>query len=71
MPDTEKTSHVDWALGMLKDGWHEKITERRSGKLDESHARLRNLVKNKKLQVRPHIPPDILGCYVLVPSGKG
>jgi hypothetical protein len=38
--------------------------------LQESHQRLRRLVKAPKLSIQPHTPPDILGCYVLVPGGR-
>ena len=54
---------------MLKDNWYEEIVERRSLALGESHSRLRKVVKANKLNVKPHTPPDVLGCYVLVPSG--
>ena len=69
MDDAEKADNVDWALGMLEDSWYEEIVERRSLALGESHSRLRKVVKANKLNVKPHTPPDVLGCYVLVPSG--
>ncbi len=69
MPIEERQRQVDWALGMLSGLWHEKIVDRRVLALKESHARLRKLVRAKPLQVTPHTPPDILGCYVLVPTG--
>ena len=31
--------------------------------------RLRQLMKARALTVDPHSPPDILGCFVLVPAG--
>jgi hypothetical protein len=69
MSDTEKASKVDWALGMLKDQWYEEVIEKRSRTLSESHSRLRKVVGANKLNVDPHTPPDVLGCYVLVPGG--
>jgi hypothetical protein len=38
--------------------------------LQESHARLRKLTRAGTLAVSPHTPPDVLGCYVLVPIGR-
>ena len=69
MPDREKTENVEWALGMLEDDWYKEIVERRSLVLDKSHSRLRKVVKANKLNVKAHTPPDVLGCYVLIPSG--
>ncbi|MDP6496129.1 MAG: hypothetical protein QGI09_12180, partial [Dehalococcoidia bacterium] len=57
------------ALGMLEGNWYEEIVDRRSLALGKSHSRLRKVVKANKLNVKPHTPPDVLGCYVLVPSG--
>ena len=37
--------------------------------IQESHARIRALVRASRLVVEPRTPPDILGCYVLVPAG--
>ncbi len=70
MPASEAQDHVRWALGMLNDEWYSEIVTRRANVLKESHNRLRTLVKGKKLAVKAHTPPDILGCYVLVPGGK-
>ena len=40
-----------------------------SCELQRSHVNLRKLTKAPKLGVEPHTPPDILGCFVLVPAG--
>jgi len=68
---TERAEQVEWALSVLDDNpdWYKPIIAWREAHLQESHARLRKLVKATRLQVRPHEPPDILGCYVLVPAG--
>ena len=71
MPDVEKNNQVDWALGMLEGSWFKGIVETRANTLSESHARLRKIVGANKLVVEPHTPPDVLGCYVLVPTGAG
>lgn len=71
MPPGERQQQVEWALGMLADNWYTPVVRQRVHALEESHARLRRVVKGKPLKVSPHVPPDILGCYVLVPSGGG
>lgn len=65
----ERQKQVAWALGMLKNDWFAPIVHDRKQALEESHGRLRKVAKAKPLRVTPHTPPDILGCYVLVPAG--
>lgn len=71
MPPQERQAHVAWALELLKgqDDWFAPVVESRVERLQESHNRLRRVVKKARLKVQPHVPPDILGCYVLVPTG--
>ncbi|MEX2374129.1 MAG: helicase-related protein [Dehalococcoidia bacterium] len=69
MQDTEKQRQVTWALKALQQHGFEDIVGDRVGALEASHARLRSVLKARPLTVTPHEPPDILGCYVLVPSG--
>ena len=69
MPPSERQEHVEWALGMLKYGWAEGIVGERVVELQASHARLRRAVKGANAKVTPHHPPDVIGCYVLVPAG--
>lgn len=70
MPPADRTDHVSWALKMLQgDDWFKPLVEQRTGELQKSHQRLRKLVRAPKLTIKPHLPPDILGCYVLVPAG--
>jgi hypothetical protein len=38
--------------------------------LVESHARLRTHTGAPSLEVLPHEPPDVMGCYVLVPGRR-
>lgn len=71
MPPPERSAQVAWALDMLKEGdWFAPLVSWRLNQLQESHQRLRKLVKAPKLTIQPHTPPDILGCYVLVPGGR-
>ncbi len=69
MPTAERQRQVTWALDMLNEAWYESIVQERVHVLEESHARLRKVIKARPLRVIPHTPPDILGCYVLVPAG--
>ncbi len=69
MPAAERAQHVNWALDQMSaDGWWSAIVDDRVAALERSHKRLRTVVKAKALTVTPHPPPDILGCYVLVPA---
>ncbi len=71
MRDEEKTEHVRWALDYLQDApaWWAPIRDDRVNELMAAHARLRASLKAKPLAITPHEPPDIIGCYVLVPAG--
>ena len=68
--DAERTAQVDWALATLKEAhdWYAAILDWRLGELVEAHKRLRDLTKAPELEIQPHSPPDILGCFVLVPG---
>lgn len=65
----ERTENVRWALDRLQDGWHEDIITQRAAALEAAHSRLRKAVPGGHATVVPHCPPDIIGCYVLTPSG--
>ncbi len=69
MPPVERKEHVRWALGALDAGWADGIVAERVSALQASHKRLRLAVKGAEATVEPHLPPDIIGCYVLVPAG--
>jgi len=71
MPEAERRDHVAWALASLDGARHQEIVAERVHALEASHARLRAVVKGRRLKVTPHLPPDILGCYVLVPVKGG
>jgi hypothetical protein len=49
--------------------WPRPIVTVRVAELEAAHARLRKLTKAPRLRVSPHEPPDILGCFVLLPAG--
>ncbi len=69
MPQIERQEHVQWALGMLEGDWADGIVAERVFALESAHVRLRRAVKGSKAAVTPHPPPDVIGCYVLVPAG--
>jgi hypothetical protein len=72
MQQPEKTEHLAWALEFLgsADRWYRPVIEHRVAALADAHARLRRLTKAPKLEIHPHEPPDIMGCFVLVPTGR-
>lgn len=67
----EKAEQIGWALEFLTgtQDWHATIVAARVAELEAAHTRLRKLTKAARLKVLPHEPPDILGCFVLLPSG--
>jgi superfamily II DNA or RNA helicase len=67
----EKAEQTGWALEFLRGtaDWYAPIVTRRVAALHAAHARLRKLTKAPRLKVSPHEPPDILGCFVLLPAG--
>jgi hypothetical protein len=70
----ERTSNVKRALDLINgnSNWFHPILEWRVVELDAAHKRLRALLKERPLKIYPHTPPDILGCFVLVPvKGRG
>jgi len=71
MAREERAANVAWALEFLRSqpDSFAPVVAARVRQLQESHARLRRLVKASRLEVAPRLPPDILGLYVLVPSG--
>jgi superfamily II DNA or RNA helicase len=46
--------------------------ERRAGELLDSHRRVRQSVRlrSASYRVEPHLPPDVIGVYVLLPGGR-
>ncbi len=70
LPPTERQEQVRWALDFVQGqpDWYAPVVAARVRALTESHERVRKLVKARKLTVVPRTPPDILGCYVLVPG---
>jgi superfamily II DNA or RNA helicase len=67
----ERTRHVSWALALLQNGDSATaVVTRRATALIEAHQKARRLERRAALEVRPHIPPDVVGCFVLVPAGR-
>lgn len=66
----EAGRHVQAALDVLVGDWYRPIVDARVAALVESHARLRTHTGAPSLEVLPHEPPDVMGCYVLVPGRR-
>jgi len=49
----------------------EDVARDRGADLLEAHQRVRTAarLKGMRVDVRPHLPPDVLGVYVLLPVG--
>ena len=71
-PD-ERAEHVRWALALLDrhEDWQHTIVDERVAALSSAHERLREQARGRRLEVKPHEPPDVLGCFVLVPAPGG
>ena len=69
MSSSERSEHIRWALDHLRDGWDDEIIAQRAAALETAHSRLRQAVPGSQVSVEPHRPPDIIGCYVLMPAG--
>ena len=50
----------------------EEIAQARGQALLDAHSRVRTAarLKGTRVDVRPHLPPDVLGIYVLLPAGQ-
>ena len=66
----ERAEHVRWALELLEreDDWQRPLVEERVTMVMDAHERLRQQAGGGRLNVEPHEPPDVLGCFVLVPA---
>jgi hypothetical protein len=73
MPQPERIQHVRWALDLLgaNPEWFAPLIKDRVHELQASHARVRKMLRTPRLDIEPRTPPDILGCYALVPAGGG
>jgi hypothetical protein len=73
MPQLERVEHVRWAIEFLQsdERWFAPTLADRVHELDASHARLRKMLRSPRLHIEPRTPPDLLGCYVLVPANGG
>ncbi len=68
----EAAGHVNACLGMLTgDDWAKPVVEERLDALKASHERLRAELRGSRISVAFSGPPDIIGCWALIPSGEG
>lgn len=70
MTPAERSAQVRWALDLLHDrkAALAPLVAHRTKTLAEAHRRIRTLAQAAALTVIPHEPPDLLGCFVLVPG---
>ncbi|WP_029214556.1 helicase-related protein [Kallotenue papyrolyticum] len=67
-PD-ERAHHLQQALAQLPE-LHDQlrvIAEQRAHRLEAAHNRVRTATQAGRARVRPNLPPDVLGLYVLLP----
>ncbi len=69
MPSHDRCRNVSQMLEMLDDrpGWHNAIVAERKAAILAAHERVRGAIGGKPLLVDAK-PPDIIGCYALVPA---
>jgi superfamily II DNA or RNA helicase len=64
-------------VGRVLDGWEhlgphlETVANQLTGQLLDQHRRVRDAARRKgvRFDAEPHLPPDVLGAYVLLPTG--
>ncbi|MCD6520500.1 MAG: DEAD/DEAH box helicase [Anaerolineae bacterium] len=44
-----------------------ELAQERARKLARAHRQVRRITRKKQLSVEPHLPPDVLGIYILLP----
>ncbi|GAB4273664.1 MAG: helicase-related protein [Candidatus Promineifilaceae bacterium] len=49
----------------------QELLAQRAATLEESHGRIRHLLKHGRIQIEPQTPPDLLGVVVLLPIPRG
>jgi hypothetical protein len=52
------------------EGDLEGFARERSQKLSQSHRRVRTITKEGAIQVKPQLPMDILGIFILQPGKR-
>ena len=71
MAASERSRHISQMLDSLErqPDWAQPILEQRSAALSASHERLRGVIGRRAPLTIDAKPPDIIGCYTLVPAG--
>ncbi|HWQ13697.1 MAG TPA: helicase-related protein [Roseiflexaceae bacterium] len=69
----ERTIGVERALEDLEGlrGELERVAGERAERLRAAHQRVRSVTTGGRVDVRPHLPADVLGVYVLLPMPRG
>jgi hypothetical protein len=73
VPLVEKQEILEETLGWWEalQPQLETLLEARGQELEASHYRLRQIVEQRKMLVKPQMPPDLLGVVVLLPVPGG
>jgi len=63
---------IEELLGRLGEvqGEVEFLAQQRSQSLSQSHRRVRAITKEGQIRVKPQLPMDILGVYILQPGQR-
>ncbi len=71
VPERERllTETLDWTARLQPDLEH--LADEHAQRLHESHRRVRRAAREGKLDVKPQLPVDLLGVYVLMPVPRG
>jgi len=69
----QRTEELERSLSFLPElqGDLEAIAQARAASLHASHRRVRQVTRTGAVTVRPNLPLDVLGLYVLLPTPRG
>ncbi|GIV95663.1 MAG: helicase [Herpetosiphonaceae bacterium] len=73
IPEDQRVEQLSQAIAWFDELQPElnAIAEARASALRESHRRVRQTIRAGRVTVKPHLPLDLLGVYVLLPVPKG
>ena len=66
----QKRHYVEEMLALMTaaPAWWRPVVDWRRGEIEAAHRRLRRITGAGRFTARPHTPPDIMACLVLVPA---
>ncbi len=68
-----KSGYVGEMLRLLDDhpAWWKPLVDARRAEVEAAHRRLRRITGEGGFKAKPHSPPDVMACFVLVPAMGG